>query len=235
MEASFAKRLENELQLLEQSHRKRLNEIENEMENKTREFAKKEAMMQTNQSKQVQKVQAEMQAMKEAHAEEMMSLKSNLLKNSDGLYKKQIDDLTASFNAELERVKAAAVSGKPQLSELGSTPPQNIEDVLNNLQTIYPPETIKKLREELRTKNADLSRLDRDIINNTQQMNALQTKLNASEQSQQTLSRTIQSLETWKQKAETDIKTKASQLQAATAEVSHVLQNVEFYYSCANV
>lgn len=226
MEASFAKKLENEIQLLEQTHQKRLNAIQDEMETKAKEFANKEALMQTNQDKEVQKVRAEMQAIKEAHAEEINSLKNNLLKNSDGLYKKQIDDLTASFNAELERVKAAAVSGGTQLFSLESNPPQNIEDVLNKLQTIYPPDTIKKLRDELRTKNDDLSRLDKDITNNNQQMNALQTKLNASEQSQQTLRRTIESLETWKQKAESDIKVKSAQLQDATSEVSNVLQCV---------
>ena len=235
MEASFAKKLENEIQLLEQTHQKRLNAIQDEMETKAKEFANKEALMQTNQDKEVQKVRAEMQAIKEAHAEEINSLKNNLLKNSDGLYKKQIDDLTASFNAELERVKAAAVSGGTQLFSLESNPPQNIEDVLNKLQTIYPPDTIKKLRDELRTKNDDLSRLDKDITNNNQQMNALQTKLNASEQSQQTLRRTIESLETWKQKAESDIKVKSAQLQDATSEVSNVLQCVHsILFVCCN-
>jgi chromosome segregation ATPase len=226
MEASFAKKLENELQLLEQTHQRQLNALRDELSAKTREFAKKEAQMQSNQDKRVQQVQSEMQAMKEAHASEMLSLKDNLLKNSDASYQKKIDDLTASFNAELERVKAEAGSGNTQIAGLGLVPPgkapQNIEEVLNSLQGVYPPETINKLRQELNAKNADLTRLSKDISSNSQQMNALQTKLNVSEQSQQTLSKTIQSLEGWKQKAEEDIKTKATQLQSATAEVSQV-------------
>lgn len=220
MESSFARKLENEIQLLKQSHQKQLNEIRNEMSAKTKEFASREAMMKTNQDKQVQQIQSEMQAMKEAHASEILSLKSNLLKNSDASYQKQIDDLTASFNAELERVKLAAASGNVQMSGMGSTPPQTIEDVLNSLQSVYPPATIEKLRNELKARNADLSRINKDISANIEQINSLQNKLNVSEQSQQTLSKTIESLEMWKQKAEADIQTKAAQLQAATAEVS---------------
>jgi len=212
MEASFAKMLDNELQLLEQSHQKRLNEIRDEMSAQKREFAQKEALMQSGQDKQVQKIRSEMQAMKEAHALEISNLKNNLLKDSDASYKKQIDDLTASFNAELERVKASATNG--------GNAPQNIEELLHSLQNVYPPETIKKLKEDLNARNAGLSQLDKVINSSTQQMNALETKINASEQSQQTLTKTIQSLETWKKQAEVDIRTKAEQLQAATAEVS---------------
>jgi hypothetical protein len=218
MEASFVKKMENELQLLERSHQKQLTAVKDEISAKTRELENREASMNADREKRIQQVQSEMQAMKAAHASEILTLKSNLLKNSDASYQKQIDELTASFNAELERVKSAA--GNTQMASLFSSPPQNIDEVLNGLQSVYPPETVEKLRQELKARNADLSRLGKDISSNTQQMNALQTKLSLSESSQQTLTKTIQSLEIWKQKAKADIETKAAQLQAATEEVS---------------
>lgn len=235
MEASFARKLENELQLLEQHHQKQLNELRDEMSAKAREFANKEAQMRASQDKSVRQVQSEMQVMKEAHASEVLSLKNNLLKNSDASYQKQIEDLTASFNAELERVKADAARGNIQMAgtmPLGQTP-QSIEELLNSLQGVYPQGTIKRLRDEMNARNADLIRLNRDISSNTQQMNALQNKLNVSEQSQQTLVKTIQSLEGLKQKAETDIKTKADQLQAATTEVRRCYfgQSISFAFT----
>lgn len=219
MEASYAKKLDNEIQLLEQSHEKQLRELREELSAKSRELANKEAQMQSNQDTRLQQAQAEIKTMKDAHASEILSLKNNLLKSSDSSYQNKIDELTASFNAELERVKAAAANGKVQMAGAGmpqGKTPESIQEVLNSLQGVYPPDTIKKLQLDL----ANLTRLDKDISSNSQQMNALQTKLNVSEQSQQTLSKTIQSLEGWKRKAEEDIKTKATQLQAATAEVS---------------
>eukprot|EP00804_Cyclotella_cryptica_P008468 CCRYP_003981-RA/>CCRYP_003981-RA protein AED:0.02 eAED:0.02 QI:0/0/0/1/1/1/7/0/2290 len=230
LEASFAKKLENELQQLEQAHQLRLNDLRDELNARSRALADKESLMQTNQAKQLQQVQSEMQALKEAHAAEILSLKSNMLKNSDAAYQKQIDDLTATFNAELERVKAAASrTGGTRMAGLGSAPfgvqgknPQTIEEVLNSLRGVYPTDVIEKLRQDLTTKDAALSRMNKNINDKTEQMNLLQSKLNASEQSQQTLSRTIQSLESWKQKAETDIKEKTNQLQLAKSEVERL-------------
>lgn len=225
MEASFAQRLENELNALEQSHQQRLNEVRNELDARSRASADRESLLQSDQAKQLDQMQSEMETLRQSHAAEILTLKSNMLKNSDASYKQQIDELTASFNAELERVKAAAAVGSTTMSGIDQA---GIEEILNSLQGVYPPDMIQKLRQDLNAKGAELSRMNKNISDTTTQMNVLQSKLSASEQSQQSLSRTIQSLETWKQNAEKDIKAKTDQLQMARAEVSSIIVSLAF-------
>jgi chromosome segregation ATPase len=225
MEASFAQRLENELNALEQSHQQRLNEVRNELDARSRASADRESLLQSDQAKQLDQMQSEMETLRQSHAAEILTLKSNMLKNSDASYKQQIDELTASFNAELERVKAAAEVGSTMMSGIDQA---GIEEILNSLQGVYPPDMIQKLRQDLNAKGAELSRMNKNISDTTTQMNVLQSKLSASEQSQQSLSRTIQSLETWKQNAEKDIKAKTDQLQMARAEVSSIIVSLAF-------
>jgi len=179
----FESMLSEEVMRLEESHRAEKERIQLEM----KESAAQVLAMETKK-------------LRDAHVEEIESLRKAMLETETS-QKNKIEALKASFNQELERLKA--VRGRAD-NVSGLSESENIDLMLSSLHS-GSADLIEQLRFDLKGRDEELGRLSIGLNKSTKQMAVLQSQLSESKNNESALKKQLQAtkLEIDKLKRET--------------------------------